>query len=389
MYLRGHRSCCASPVGVLELDKDGQWPRLQHAQHEVVQGTRSFHIGEQLKRDAPAARAQRPQAAEEDLVFCSEGRRCALQSPQDGRLGTEAIIQARGDYLDRLILANISAKTPVLERLKNAATPYGSEYEIFLGGLWALRARSRGLSFQLFSNVAAARPLDDLVLRVLKPRPLTIFIQLKHANTTGAATPVTTQVHTLKNTKHLCLAEAMQHDWVSFFSDYTDLTQEHLVQLLAAAAGVAAAGVAASASSSAESTQRFLKAALYESGDIAVFVDGVDEICPSYKDKLVRLLEMLLETKVKLVWVSSRPEVELDLTKALHCGTCVLRPFSEEEQKNHLRGHWSSVDPRNRPPAAFESLAAEMVAALHGAAGRGARSLLDVPPARRRCAAEA
>ncbi|GLH10578.1 Protein of unknown function [Gryllus bimaculatus] len=83
-----------------------------------------------------------------------------------------------------------------------------------------------------------------------------------------------------------------------------DLTQEHLVELLAAAVGVVA-------SSSPESTQRFLKAALYESGDIAVFVDGVDEICPSYTDKLLRLLQLLLETKVKLVWVSSRPELGL------------------------------------------------------------------------------
>ncbi|GLH10405.1 Uncharacterized protein GBIM_15357, partial [Gryllus bimaculatus] len=70
---------------------------------------------------------------------------------------------------------------------------------------------------------------------------------------------------------------------------------------------------------------------------------------------------------------------ELVLTNALRCATSSLHPFSEEEQKNHLCRHWSSVDPRNRPPAAVEALAAEMVAALHGAAGRGQRSLLDVP----------
>ncbi|GLH12720.1 Poly [ADP-ribose] polymerase tankyrase, partial [Gryllus bimaculatus] len=146
------------------------------------------------------------------------------------------------------------------------------------------------------------------------------------------------------------------------------MTQEHLVQLLAAASGAAAG-----------SALRFLEAALRESGDMAVFVDGVDEICPAYKYKLVRLLEMLLETNVRLVWVSSRPEVQPALTKALRCAPSVLRPLSKEEQKNHLCRHWSSVDPRNRPPAAFESLAAGMVAALHGAAGRGQRSLLDVP----------
>ncbi|KAK7794752.1 hypothetical protein R5R35_000778 [Gryllus longicercus] len=40
--------------------------------------------------------------------------------------------------------------------------------------------------------------MDDLVLRVLKPQPQTIFIQLKHANATGAAPAVTTLVNTLK-----------------------------------------------------------------------------------------------------------------------------------------------------------------------------------------------
>ncbi|KAK7788521.1 hypothetical protein R5R35_013318 [Gryllus longicercus] len=169
------------------------------------------------------------------------------------------------------------------------------------------------------------------------------------------------------------LLQALDHrNLLRDFPQPPDLTQEHLVQLLAAAAGVAT-------SSSAESTQRCLKAALYDSGDIAVFIDGVDEICPSYTNKLVRLLEMLLETKVKLVWVSSRPEAELVLTKALRSATSSLRPFSEEEQKNHLCEHWSSADLSNRPPAAFEDLAAEMVAALHGAAGSGQRSLLDVP----------
>ncbi|GLH15486.1 Protein of unknown function [Gryllus bimaculatus] len=98
MYLRFHRRGCACRAGVLELDEDGERLRLQHAQHEVVQRTRSGHIGEQLKREAPAARAQRPQAAEEDLVFCSEGRRCALQSPQDGRLGTETIAAAQPSH---------------------------------------------------------------------------------------------------------------------------------------------------------------------------------------------------------------------------------------------------------------------------------------------------
>ncbi|GLH12721.1 Protein of unknown function [Gryllus bimaculatus] len=111
----------------------------------------------------------------------------------------------------------------VLERLKNAATPYGPEYEIFLSGLIALRSRRKGLSFQLFSNAAAARPMDDLVLRVLKPQPQTIFIQLKHANATEAAAAVTTQVNTLKPkaTDDRHLIRALHLYWYSAFGDST------------------------------------------------------------------------------------------------------------------------------------------------------------------------
>ncbi|GLH02495.1 Uncharacterized protein GBIM_08491, partial [Gryllus bimaculatus] len=73
----------------------------------------------------------------------------------------------------------------------------------------------------------------------------------------------------------------------------------HLEQLLAAAAG---------AGSSAVATERSVRAAL-STGAVGVMVDGVDELCPAFKDKVLRLLQLLLqETKAAPVWVSSRPE---------------------------------------------------------------------------------
>ncbi|KAK7871384.1 hypothetical protein R5R35_006088 [Gryllus longicercus] len=78
------------------------------------------------------------------------------------------------------------------------------------------------------------------------------------------------------------------------------LTLAHLEQLLVGAAG---------AGSSAVATGRGLRAAL-RAGAAAVFMDGVDELCPAFKDKVLRLLRLLLMgTRAAPVWVSSRPEV--------------------------------------------------------------------------------
>ncbi|GLG98376.1 Uncharacterized protein GBIM_04941, partial [Gryllus bimaculatus] len=68
-----------------------------------------------------------------------------------------------------------------LARLKGGAKTSGPEFEFKLAGLVALRARRRGLRFELFSNAGAARPCDDLLLRLLGPRPALYFVQLKHS----------------------------------------------------------------------------------------------------------------------------------------------------------------------------------------------------------------
>ncbi|GLH09553.1 Tankyrase-1, partial [Gryllus bimaculatus] len=139
------------------------------------------------------------------------------------------------------------------------------------------------------------------------------------------------------------VVQALRHrHLLQRFPEPPDLSKEHLLGLLTGAA----CGVASGASL-AEVTRRCLRAALEDTGEIAVLVDGVDEICPAYKDKLIRLLEILLETKVKLVWVSSRPE------------------------------HWASL--HGCSAAVFEPLAREMVDSLLDAEGGRQRSLLDVP----------
>ena len=75
---------------------------------------------------------------------------------------------------------------PRMCRLPGAANALGVEFEWKLAGLIALRAHLRGLPFRLYSNVAAARPCDDLVLQLMDPKR-TFFIQLKHSRNTQKA----------------------------------------------------------------------------------------------------------------------------------------------------------------------------------------------------------
>ncbi|GLH10625.1 Ankyrin repeat and KH domain-containing protein mask [Gryllus bimaculatus] len=120
------------------------------------------------------------------------------------------------------------------------------------------------------------------------------------------------------------------------------LTLAHLEQLLVGAAG---------AGSSAVATERSLRAAL-RAGAAAVFMDGVDELCPAFKDKVLRLLQLLLmETRAAPVWVSSRPEVN----KYVLGGTCVsLTPLTREEQCRFLTARFAH-DLRPRSALAPES----------------------------------
>ncbi|GLH10624.1 Protein of unknown function, partial [Gryllus bimaculatus] len=61
-----------------------------------------------------------------------------------------------------------AASRPRLERLVGGATAEGVEFERKVAGLAALRARRLGARFQLYSNVAAARPFDDVSFTVSK-----------------------------------------------------------------------------------------------------------------------------------------------------------------------------------------------------------------------------
>jgi ankyrin repeat protein len=83
-----------------------------------------------------------------------------------------------------------------------------------------------------------------------------------------------------------------------------------------------------------------LKQALQCSGNVTVLMDGFDEISPMHADKAAVILFELIKTKVKRVWVTSRPVQKERLEKELSVIAFSLKRLSRESQKEMLRNLW-------------------------------------------------
>jgi hypothetical protein len=71
-------------------------------------------------------------------------------------------------------------------------------------------------------------------------------------------------------------------------------------------------------------------------GNMAVLIDGVDEVSPLYTEEVMQVLKILSKTEIKRLWVTSRNSVKDRLETELQCQSYSLGPFSEEEQKRFL-----------------------------------------------------
>jgi predicted NACHT family NTPase len=80
-------------------------------------------------------------------------------------------------------------------------------------------------------------------------------------------------------------------------------------------------------------------------GNMAVLIDGVDEVSPRYTEKVIQVLKILSKTKMKRIWVASRNSVRDRLEAELQCQSYSLVPFSEENQKNFLVKFWKETCP--------------------------------------------
>ena len=95
-------------------------------------------------------------------------------------------------------------------------------------------------------------------------------------------------------------------------------------------------------------------------GNMAMLIDGVDEVSPHYTEEVVQVLKILFKTKIKKIWVTSRNSVKGQLEEEFHCPSYSLLPFSAEDQKSFLVKFWNQKH-KNTKTDVIESLATRVV----------------------------
>ena len=86
--------------------------------------------------------------------------------------------------------------------------------------------------------------------------------------------------------------------------------------------------------------RNLLKQALQNSGNVTVLMDGFDEISPIHADKAAVILSELLKTKVRRVWVTSRPVEKERLERKLSVISFGMKRLSKAYQEEMLRYLW-------------------------------------------------
>ena len=88
-----------------------------------------------------------------------------------------------------------------------------------------------------------------------------------------------------------------------------------------------------------------------EVNKIVVMMDGFDEISPSYKETVLDMLQVLRQTSLEQLWVTTRPHLKKDLEDNLQQLSYTLQPFSEVEQVDFLKKFWlqnSNIEVKNQ-----------------------------------------
>jgi len=77
-----------------------------------------------------------------------------------------------------------------------------------------------------------------------------------------------------------------------------------------------------------------------EVNNVVVMVDGFDEICPCYKETVIDMLQVLKQTSVAQLWVTTRLHLKEEMEDNLQQLSYTLQPFSEVEQVEFLKKMW-------------------------------------------------
>ncbi|XP_065208063.1 uncharacterized protein LOC135836914 [Planococcus citri] len=79
----------------------------------------------------------------------------------------------------------------------------------------------------------------------------------------------------------------------------------------------------------------------FNKGKVVLLFDGFDEISPHYNDLVVKLLKVLKDTKVKSLWLTTRPyNILRKPENQFSTFAYRLQPFLKEDQTNFLKKYW-------------------------------------------------
>jgi len=76
-------------------------------------------------------------------------------------------------------------------------------------------------------------------------------------------------------------------------------------------------------------------------GNMAVLIDGVDEVSPHYTNEVIQILRIMTKTQIRKIWVTSRNSVKDQIEQEFQCQSYSLTPFSVEEQTSFLVKFWN------------------------------------------------
>jgi hypothetical protein len=76
-------------------------------------------------------------------------------------------------------------------------------------------------------------------------------------------------------------------------------------------------------------------------GRLIIMFDGFDEISPDYKETVIDLMQSLRKSQIEQLWVTTRPNMRNDLEDGLQQFAYVLKPFSQNDQKQFLTKFWA------------------------------------------------
>jgi hypothetical protein len=73
---------------------------------------------------------------------------------------------------------------------------------------------------------------------------------------------------------------------------------------------------------------------------VTLFLDGFDEICPSYKEECSKWLEGLSQLKINQIWIATRSQLQSELEKKFSTIALTMSRFSEKDKIDFMHKYW-------------------------------------------------